>query len=45
MSKNEEKITYDEWLEKTDLPDNKENKSWFNCPEDKRSEWIKKHSK
>lgn len=34
---------YKKWLKETDTKDSKEAKKWFDCPEEKRSEFIKKH--
>ena len=34
---------YNEWLESAGEQDSKENRGWYNCPEEERSDYIKNH--
>ncbi len=32
---------YKEWLKETGLDDTKENKGWYDCPEEEKADYIK----
>lgn len=34
---------YEKWLKQAGKKDTKLNRGWYNCPEEKRSEYIKEH--
>lgn len=34
---------YKEWLESVGINDSKINREWFNCPEEKRADFLRKH--
>lgn len=34
---------YEEWLDATDNEDTPINREWYDCPEEKRSDFIEKH--
>ena len=36
---------YEKWLKETNKKDTKLNYGWYNCPEEKRSEYIKEHKR
>ncbi len=44
MATNKERDhNYEKWLKETNKKDTKLNYGWYNCPEEKRSEYIKEH--
>lgn len=34
---------YEKWLKDTGKDDSKRNREWYDCPEEKRSDYIKDH--
>ena len=44
MAKKERDSNYENWLKQTDKTDSKENREWYRCPEEKKSDYIKNHS-
>ncbi len=38
-----EPYNYEEWLEAANLEDSEDNRSWYECPDGERSEWLDAH--
>lgn len=42
-NKRDKDSSYEKWLKETNKNDTKLNRDWYDCPEEKRSDYIKEH--
>ena len=43
MANKQDDSNYKDWLKQIDSDDTKENREWYNTPDDKRSDYIESH--